>query len=75
MILIHGIDDNRSYERYNELLNKFRTSLIISNNKIFTKNKKVSILKIQNIKQLIRGSKWKKTQNNFTFFQTFYNQL
>ena len=43
--IIHGIDDNRSYERYNELLNKFRTSLIISNNKIFTKNKKVSIFK------------------------------
>ena len=74
--IIHGIDDSRSYERYDELIKKFRTSLIISNNKILTKNKKVSIYKDSKYQAINQEAiKGKKLKIISLFFQIFLQSI
>lgn len=87
--IVNGIGDKRSYERYEKLIKKFSSSLVISNLDVNEKNNKVTFLKLSKFNQIneksIRGKKIKlfalfikiyiKSISNNLNYIYFYNLL
>ena len=74
--IINGIDDQRSYDRYDKLIRKFSSSLVISNQEISVKNKKVNLFKNSKIQKINQEAiKGKRLKVFLLFLKTFFKSI
>ena len=74
--IINGIEDKRSYERYEKLIKKFSSSLVISNLEFGEKSNKVNFLKLSKFNQINKKAiNGKKSKLFFVFVKIFIKSI